>query len=311
MHHTSVSLTRRVGRYLAASVTTSIYAQRPAPLFEVRVHLADLVPPARGLCTGYERGAWRNDDLAAYLFEYLPDFALRHGELGPQGHEQWVPKLVEAARSVYTTEKFQRRGEFGELLLHAVVRELWEAEPAVSKIYYKDGPNQTVKGFDSVHAVLPQGGQLELLLGEVKFYRAIDKAMTDVAAELRAHFENDAWLRSEFVAVTRKLDRSWPHAEELRALLHRRRTLDEIVSRVRVPALLTYESQCVDAHDSCCDAYCEQLADEVADIRNRFAGRKLPKAVTLELILVPLHRKQDLLKALETRLRAWRIIGDA
>jgi hypothetical protein len=36
---------------------------------------------------------------------------------------------------VYTTEKFKRRGEFGELLLHAVIRELWETEPAVSKLY--------------------------------------------------------------------------------------------------------------------------------------------------------------------------------
>jgi hypothetical protein len=289
--------------------TPSVYAKRPEPLLDVHVHLADLTPPARGLCTGYDRGEWRNDDLAGYLFEYLPDFALRHGELGPEGHDQWVPKLVEAARSVYTTEKFERRGEFGELLLHAVIRELWASEPAVSKIYYKDGPNQTVKGFDAVHVVLPPGEPLELLLGEVKFYRSIDKAMTDVAKELRAHFEDDAWLRSEFVAVTRKFDGSWPHTDELRELLHRRRTLDQIVSRIRVPVLLTYESPCVDANESCCEAYCEALTDEVADIRERFAGRKLPKAVTIELLLVPLHRKADLLKALETRLRAWRLIG--
>ncbi|MCW3046824.1 MAG: hypothetical protein JWO74_1108 [Solirubrobacterales bacterium] len=290
-------------------MTPSVYTHRPPPLLEVRVHLADLVPAVRGLCTGYDRGAWRNDDLAGYLFEYLPDFALRHGELGPEGHEMWVAKLVEAARTVYTTGKFQRRGEFGELLLHAVIREIWPSEPAVSKIYYKDGPNQTVKGFDAVHAVLAEGSPLELLLGEVKFYRSIDKAMTDAAKELRDHFGNDEWLRSEFVAVTRKLDHSWPHAAELRELLHRRRTLDEIVSRVRVPVLLTYESACVDGHTSCSDAYCEQLAEEIAGIRERFSGRTLPKDVTIELLLVPMHRKADLIKSLETRLRAWRLIA--
>lgn len=273
------------------------------------MHLPTGPPTARGLCTGYDRGAWRNESLADYLFEYLPDFALRHGELGPVGHDQWVPKLKEAARSVYTTEKFQRRGEFGELLLHAVVREIWESEPAVSKLYYKDGPNQTVKGFDSVHAVFPAGGRLELLLGEVKFYRSIDKAMTDVAKELHDHFENDTWLKSEFVAVTRKLDESWPHTEALKALLHRRRSLGDILERVRVPVLLTYESPCVDAHDACHEAYVAGLAAEVADIHKRFAGRKLPKDIVIDLLLVPMERKADLLKALETRLKAWQLLA--
>lgn len=292
----------------SVAISDSVYASRPEPLLEVRVHLADAVPPARGLCTGYDRGAWRNDDLAGYLFEYLPDFALRHGELGPVGHDQWVPKLVEAARSVYTTDKFKRRGEFGELLLHAVIRELWNSEPAVSKIYYKDGPNQTVKGFDAVHVVLPPGEPLELLLGEVKFYRSIDRAMTDVAKELCVHFEDDAWLKNEFVAVTRKLDSSWPHADELRQLLHRRRSLGQIIDRVRVPVLLTYESPCVAAHDDCHDAYCAELSAEITGIRERFAGRTLPKDVVIDLLLVPMQQKADLLKALEVRLRAWRLL---
>ncbi|HEX5308685.1 MAG TPA: DUF1837 domain-containing protein [Solirubrobacteraceae bacterium] len=289
-------------------IATAVYAKRPDPLLEVRVHLCDVVPTARGLCTGYDRKVWRNDALADYLFEYLPDFALRYQELGPAGHDVWVPKLREAAKSVYTTDKFKRRGEFGELLLHAVIRELWETEPAVSKLYYKDGPNETVKGFDAVHVVLVPGNPLELLLGEVKFYRSIDKAMTDVAKELRDHFDNDEWLRSEFVAVTRKIDDTWPHAGELRELLHRRRTINDILGRVRVPVLLTYESPCVAKYDECHDMYCADLTAEVADLQQRFAGRNLPADVVIDLLLVPLERKANLVKALEARLKAWQLI---
>jgi hypothetical protein len=292
----------------SVAIATSVYANRPDPLLEVRVHLADVAPTARGLCTGYDRKAWRNDALADYLFEYLPDFALRYQELGLAGHDVWVPKLREAAKSVYTTDKFKRRGEFGELLLHAVIRELWETEPAVSKLYYKDGPNETVKGFDAVHVVLVPGSPLELLLGEVKFYRSIDKAMTDVAKELRDHFDNDEWLRSEFIAVTRKLDDGWPHAAELRELLHRRRTISDILGRVRVPVLLTYESPSVPKHDECHDMYCADLTAEVTDLQQRFAGRNLPTDVVIDLLLVPLERKADLVTALETRLKAWQLI---
>jgi hypothetical protein len=292
----------------SATIATTVYAKRPDQLLDVRVHLCDVVPTVRGLCAGYDRKVWRNAALADYLFEYLPDFALRYQELGPAGHDVWVPKLREAATSVYTTDKFKRRGEFGELLLHAVIRELWETEPAVSKLYYKDGPNETVKGFDAVHVVLVPGSPLELLLGEVKFYRSIDRAMTDVAKELRDHFDNDEWLRSEFVAVTRKIDDTWPHASELRELLHRRRTISDILGRVRVPVLLTYESPCVAKHDECHEIYCADLAAEVADLQQRFAGRNLPADVVIDLLLVPLERKANLVKALETRLKAWQLI---
>jgi hypothetical protein len=285
-----------------------VYTQRPPALFEVRVQIVDTAPTARGLCTGYDRNGWRNSDLADYLFEYLPDFALRYDELGPAGHDLWVTKLREAAQSVYTTDKFKRRGEFGELLLHAVIRELWESEPAVSKLYYKDGPNETVKGFDAVHVVVPSNGPLELLLGEVKFYKSIDKAMTDVAKELRDHFGNDDWLRSEFIAVTRKVSEAWPHAAELSQLLHRRRTIADILERVRVPVMLTYESPCVDKHNACHEEYCSELEAEITNLQERFAGRDLPSDVVVDLLLVPLERKAELIKQLELRLKAWQKI---
>jgi uncharacterized protein DUF1837 len=294
---------------MEAAGEPSIYAAKPAPFLTVRVQNLDLEPTVRGFCTGYEKGTWRNDGLAGYLFEYLPEFALRYDELGPKGHEEWVARLAEAAKTVYTTEKFQRRGEFGELLLHAVIREIWDSEPAVSKIYYKDGPNDTVKGFDAVHLVCPDEGDLEILLGEVKFFKSIDSAMTKVAKELRDHFNNTNWLKAEFAAVTRKVDPEWPRAEEFKDLLHRRKSLDEIASRLRVPVLLTYESECVAANARCDDKYSGEFDAEILALREQFAGKNLPVDVVIDLLLVPLHQKNDLIKALNKRLTAWQGIA--
>lgn len=287
----------------------SIYEKQPDPFLTVRVHRLDLQPTVQGLCTGYEKGSWRNEDLAGYLFEFLPEFALRYEELGPRGHEEWASRLVEAAKAVYTTKKFKRRGEFGELLLHAVVRAIWKSDPAVSKIYYKDSPNDTVKGFDAVHLVCPSEGELEILLGEVKFYKSIDRAMSDVAKELRDHFDNDEWLKAEFAAVTRKVDGSWPRAKEFKDLLHKRKSLDEIADRIRVPVLLTYESDCIGAHDACTKEYCEQFEAEILDVRQRFEAKKLPKDVVIDLLLVPMKQKSELLKILEKKLRSWQGIA--
>ena len=131
--------------------------------------------------------------------------------------------LNKAARIVYTTEKYGKRGEFGELLLHALVRQTFDSEPAISKIYYKTAANDTVKGFDAVH-VVEQDGELELWLGEVKFHKNAKQAIRSVVDELRKHTQQD-YLRAEFLLISGKIDPKWPHAGKIKNLLSDRRSL--------------------------------------------------------------------------------------
>lgn len=82
--------------------------------------------------------------------------------------------------------------------------------PLISKIFFKDSPNDTVKGYDSVHVVeVPDG--LDLWLGEVKFYDDAAGVARDVIKELHGHTRID-YLRTEFTAIWRKIDRSPPPA---------------------------------------------------------------------------------------------------
>ena len=128
--------------------------------------------------------------------EWLPEFALDHTEQQNINAGSAARALRNAAQRVYQTDKFKKRGEFGELLLHIAVRQVFGSIPAISKIYYKDSVNATVKGFDCVHIVdAPQS--LELWLGEVKFYESAARAITDVVKELEAHTQHD-YLRREF-----------------------------------------------------------------------------------------------------------------
>jgi hypothetical protein len=97
--------------------------------------------------------------------------------------------LIEtAAERIYKTEKSAHRGEIGELLLHAICRQFSGTFPAISKIYYKDSSNDVVKGFDLVHTRLEQTtGELQLWLGEAKFYTSGTKAIADTIASIRKH----------------------------------------------------------------------------------------------------------------------------
>jgi len=202
----------------------------PDPFLTVRVHNLDLQPSLSGLCAGYERGQWRAQQLADHVMDWLPEFALTASECATLGHQNATKLIRRAAQRVYDSEKFRNRGEFGEVLLHAAIRQIFGSLPAVSKIYYKSASNDTVKGFDAVHVVGPPE-DLELWLGEAKFHNDVSRAIRDVASELQKHLETD-YLRGEFVLIINKIDPRWPHADVLRKLLQPEVSLDEVFKRV-------------------------------------------------------------------------------
>ncbi|MCA1982197.1 HamA C-terminal domain-containing protein [Nocardioides nematodiphilus] len=283
------------------------------PFLDVIVQDLGASPSVTGLCAGYENSVWRADALAARLIEEIPSFALTHRERADFADDTGVHLMGVAVRKIYTTDKYKRRGEFGELLLHLVLREVFGTQPAISKMFFKDAANDTVKGFDAVHVVAPDGGALELWLGEVKFYIGRSDAIRDVVAELHDHSDRD-YLRSEFAAIVAKLDSTWEHHEQLAALLDRRTSLDQIFDAVTVPVLLTYESSVVDsrvgalaggASPSETDEYRRVFQEEILAGLAAFSAKGLPERIRIRLILVPLHTKEALLSALHARLVAW------
>lgn len=238
--------------------------------------------------------------------ESLPEFCLTHSEFAAMTGPKAVQLLRQAATRVYTTGKFKNRGEFGELLLHVVLRDIFGTLPAITKIYYKDSSNDTVKGFDAVHVVPTRKG-LELWLGEVKFYGDARSAIRDVVKELEKHTKSE-YLRSEFVAITNKLDPNWPHAERLKALLHHRVSLDKVFEAVCVPVLLTYDGPVISRHVRHSGEYIAEVTDELVGIHRQFRANKLPAGVRIHLVLIPLKTKTRLTEILDEKLKAWQAI---
>jgi len=274
----------------------------PEAFLEVRARKIDVSPSLFALCVGYESGEWRARQLVAHMMEWLPDFALTYEERRSFGTQNAVRRMRKAAKTIYKTEKFAKRGEFGELLLHIAIRQIFETVPAVSKIYYKDSSNDTVKGFDAVHVVVTPSN-LELWLGEAKFYDNISRAITDVVKELDAH-TGTGFLRDEFIAITNKIDTRWPHADRLKKLIDPNTSIDGIFDAVCIPVLLTYDSPTVAGHDSVCAKYVEEFKTEVMKNHGSFCGKHLPP-LRIHLFLLPLKSKSKLVEALDEELKAW------
>ena len=280
--------------------------KKPDPFLDVRVHRLDISPGCSGLCVGYERGVWRAEQLATHALDWLPEFALSAQECEKMNHANAMAFIRRAAQIVYDTEKFAKRGEFGELFLHIAVRQIFDSIPAISKIYYKSANNDTVKGFDSVH-VVSTDDDLELWIGEAKFYKDINSAIRDVVDEINSHTETD-YLRSEFTLISNKIDDKSPHATALKRLLDPKTSLDEVFARACIPVLLTYNSPVINNHTSCDENYKEAFENEVIQHLQFFTESGLPSEIRIHLFLLPLRDKEELINILDTKLKAWQKI---
>lgn len=273
----------------------------PPPLLRTIVKRVEDIPGLTGVCAGFEAGEWRYDHLAEHIVEWLPEFALNEREFNALSGANARRALRTAAETIYKSSKYASRGEVGEILLHAIIRQEFGSVPAISKVFFKDAPNDTVKGFDAVHVVEADDG-LELWLGEVKLYRDVASAVRDVVSELNEH-TRIAYLRSEFAAIWRKVDHEHPHRAALEQLLASNVTMDHVFERLCIPVLLIYDSPTVAAHNRTDAAYEAAITSEFESHHQRFCNTQLPREIKIILILLPMNNKVKLLERFDAKLK--------
>lgn len=279
------------------------YPNPPAAFLQPIIHDLKTYPPIAALCAGYEAGSWRGKAFAEHVMEWLPEFSLTADELKTLSPGTAVRLIKKAARLVYQTEKYGKRGEFGEIFLHICLRQLYGSIPAISKIYWKDSVNSTVKGFDAVH-VIANGDDLELWLGEVKFYKDGERAISDVAKEVIEHTKV-AYLKNEFMLITNKLQPGMAHYGSLAKLLDKNTSLDDVFASVCIPILFTYESNAVKASGKSDASYLDSVQKEVqkfqASIESKLQPGSLP--MKLHIFVIPIHTKDALVGMLDELLK--------
>lgn len=254
----------------------------------------------RAYYVGFDIGKFRLRHLAQVIADVIPEFALGYHQGATVPLSSVASRLRDAASRLYTTEKYQRRGEFGELILHLLLRDYFGSIPLVSKIYFKDSPNVPAHGFDGVHIVVTEK-EKQLWLGESKLYDDGNAGVTNLLADLKAHFTGD-YLRQEFNLISPKLPEAVPDIEYWRNLLHENQRLETILDRVCVPMVCTYSSGCFNDH---CDNTPECLDAFVAECRalHELFKTKMPStSLDVILLLLPVQDKSQLIDELHNRL---------
>ena len=283
------------------------FEDKPESFLRVIFHkLASESVPGKTLsCSDYESGKWRVKDFAEYLIEWLPEFALKFSEYANFNGATGKRLLKKAANHVYTTIKKENRGEFGEILLHALIREFFDSKPAVSKVFYKTSANDTVKGFDAVHLV-EIDDDYEIWLGEAKFYSDYKSAISDVVAEIHQHLDA-GFLRNEFMFVEGKIDDAWELSPKFKELVSDRVSLDEIRKRICIPILITYNTDVYNRYTKINESFENDIVNECNTAFSILEQKCQGLSIKLHVFFIPLADKQELVFYADEKLKGLQV----
>ncbi len=254
---------------------------------------------------GYEQNQFRLKPLVDLICEVIPEFALGYHQGKTTPNTEIVSKIREAARTIYGTDKFQNRGEFGELILHLLLRDFHNTIPLVAKIYFKDAQNIAVHGFDGVHITI-EPGKKKLWLGESKIYADGIAGISSLVEDLEKHIQAN-YLRSEFSLIRHKLPGDTPEIEYWRDLLDEHKNLDEILNGICIPMVCTYSSKAVKDHTAISEAYIQAFTTECRKLKEKFDEKKIQTNVEVILMLLPIYDKEEMVAELDKRLKAMRM----
>lgn len=279
------------------------------------------------------KSCYRINDLVKLLIRVIPEFAFGHHLGQATSNTEIVNTLCDAAKAVYSIDEFQkvrdiylrgdsiddavadrylRRGEFGELILHLLLRDYKNTIPLISKIYFRDSLGTAVHGFDAVHI---QESTKTLWLGESKLYTDGKQGVSALIKDIKEHFLCD-YLNSEFAIVSRKIRTIDNIAEKdyWIDLLRESTTMREQLENINIPLLCTYESALFTKHsDDRVSAFISEYESEMLNLKQYFDDNNdhpLRSNLNIILLLFPVQCKKELVARLHRNLSGIQSMGE-
>lgn len=314
----------------------------------------------RAYFVGFDYGKYKYDPLVEKIMSAIVDFSLGFHEGVLNSYT--IKEIRKAACMVYKIEqynpqnadhekysdendfynkKYANRGEFGELILHLLLRDFLKTQPLVSKIFAKDSQGVPAHGFDSVHIgnSLIDNTKKSLYLGESKLKINGNDGIEELLDDIKKHFVKDFLTTpaGEFVLIGNKKKNFIP-IEEYKDLntkneyekfikeknywfekidgLQNGDSLQDLFDSITVPLLCTYESAIfINHNDESTEKFKKEYEEEVgklkvkldkglSNIREEYkdSGEPISTNLNIVLMLFPIPSKKELVKKLHTKL---------
>ena len=266
------------------------------------------------------------EDLAQIIMDVLPEYAFADYEQPVMPH-LYMKKVREAARCMYDTSTYKAinkfyiendatfkkeaeaaraisRGEFGEILLHLLLRDFKGTIPLVSKLYFKDSRGIPAHGFDAVH-ISPK--ENILWLGESKLYTGATAGLKDLIEDLKHHMTKD-FLSNEYTIIKKNVTaNNIPNRDYWIEFLSKNTRLEDMITQVNIPMLCVYND--TSRFKKCLDESIEDIAPvfepRFRELKQYFDDNNdapLKNKLNIILFLFPVMDKEKFVLHLHERL---------
>ncbi|KGL39971.1 hypothetical protein BMT55_16645 [Listeria newyorkensis] len=206
-------------------------------------------------------------------------------------------------------DKYLKRGEFGELILYYLLDKKLDKPQLISKIYFKDSYNSVVHGFDAVHF---DRATNQLWLGESKFYKSKQSALTALSKDLSDHF-NVEFFNQEFTIINNRFADLNIQNDHIKSLMDEgTRFLSRLVN-INACFFALFDSSVLESFsyeegtDEPTEAFLDRLEILVKDARENFNNKiesfQNKENLKIHLFLFPVQSKYDLVKKLHEKLK--------
>lgn len=279
----------------------SVYDNKPTRFLTLVGINTPSIEAAQTICAGFELSAWRCEQFANHLVEWLPDYALSEDLLRTMTHGNCLERLQQAAERVYRTTVIDKRGEVGEIAAHCICRDFFDTIPISPRVYYKSSSNEIIKGFDLVHARV-RGENVEVWFGEAKTYTDRTEGIASAVKSVREHLER-GFLKSQKLLLGPQVPHSTPNRDKIIELFAQNNSLDNLLATAVFPIFVLANSDAVANATEFCDHYTDKVADELAKLDQVIADSDLRLKMRVPLVFVPLLDKKAFVKAFDSRLK--------
>lgn len=269
---------------------------------------------------------WRRRELADAIINVVPEYVFAHHMGGSILQTDMIEAIRESAKAIYRVKEYdlmrrycvekdqsalaklqkggyKNRGEFGELLLHLLLREYKGTIPLISKVYFKDSPGVPAHGFDAVH-VTPN--TKILWLGESKLYGKAKGGLKALLQDLDEHFKKD-YINEQFSIIKKNLENhSIPERDEWVDRLSKCSKLSDQISMINIPMLCVYTDDIYTTYanidDSQAFTYHERSIRKLKKYFDDANNHPLKNELNVILFMFPIKDKMEFVTELHERL---------
>lgn len=285
----------------AGQASLKVYHATPDPFFVMIADVQDksLNRSMQGFDAEFDGGAWRREELARYLVDWLPEITLPPKLLASFTHLEARHLTRQAVEAVAAHGRHNADRLLAELMLNAILRQYRQSEPIACKLFTNSAGLVHANSAHVVHTASSD----EIWLGQARLATAADhdRILLETLGEIGATFDRDV-LKREREVIVQLRDPNHLKATNIERSLSRNAKLDDFLKVLRIPVLLAYDSAVIAVGDR--PGYVKDLIVEVTASYHR-AMAVLPdvlKAAKVHFFLVPVECAASLALSFEKQL---------